>query len=203
MTIKINPFHPQKEKIAKVAQALKRGGVIAYPTDTIYGLGCDIFNKKAVQKIYQIKKRVKNQPLSFICYDLKHVSQFAQFSDFAYKIMKRCLPGPYTFLLKAMRIVPKMLIPKRKTVGIRIPDNKICIEIVKALGNPIITTSINVSGETILAHPQEIEKRFGKQIDLIIDAGPLASEPSTVIDLTTVPPTIIRKGRGSTRWLAG
>ncbi len=126
---------------------LKQGGVIAYPTDTTYGIGCDIFNKKGVRKIYQIKQRDPRKPFSFICADLSDAANYGQISNFIFKIMKRHLPGPYTFVLEATRVVPDLLTTKQKTVGIRIPDNAIALDIVRQLGHPLVTTSANVSGE--------------------------------------------------------
>ena len=129
MRIVINRDFPQQRLIKKVVQILKDGGVIAYPTDTIYGIGCDIFNKKGIEKIYQIKKRKKTKPMSFICADLSDISQYAIVSNYAYRIMRKCLPGPYTFVLEASSKTPKKIMSKRKTVGIRIPDHKICLAI--------------------------------------------------------------------------
>ncbi|MBW2613167.1 MAG: threonylcarbamoyl-AMP synthase, partial [Deltaproteobacteria bacterium] len=141
MLININPINPQERLIRKVADSLKQGGIIAYPTDTHYGIGCDIMNKKAIEKIYQIKQRNKNKPFSFICSGLKNISRYAKVSNYAYRTMKRLLPGPYTFILEGSKMVPKMMLTKRKTAGIRVPDHKICIALIEQLGNPIISTS--------------------------------------------------------------
>src|SRR3990167_7698239 len=196
MRIVINRDFPQHRLIKKVVQILKDGGVIAYPTDTIYGIGCDIFNKKGIEKIYQIKKREKNKPMSFICADLSDISQYAIVSNYAYRIMKRSLPGPYTFILEASSITPKKIMSKKKTVGIRIPDHKICLAVVKELGHPLITTSANISTEEELNNPDDIEDKLGSSLDLIIDEGPLISEPSTIVDLTGDSPIILREGKG-------
>jgi tRNA threonylcarbamoyl adenosine modification protein (Sua5/YciO/YrdC/YwlC family) len=201
MLININTQNPQKKDISKIAEILRDGGVIAYPTDTIYGIGCDIFSKKGIEKIYQIKGRDKKKPLSFICSDLSHISQFAKVPNYAYRIMKRLLPGPYTFILEASSEVPRMLVPKRKTVGIRVPDNEIALSIVRELGNPIISTSANLSGENVISDPADIEVILGKQLDAIIDGGVLSGDPSTVIDLTGNSPEIIRKGAGDYSWI--
>ena len=176
---------------------MKNCGVIAYPTDTIYGFGCDIYCKEAIERIYKIKKK-KSTGFSFIVHDLKEVAKYAVVPDNAYKMMKRALPGPFTFIFKATKLVPKQLIPNKKTVAIRIPDNKICLEITKLLGNPIISTSINISGEPHFSDPLEIEKQFGDQADLIVDAGILENDPSTVIDFSTDQPIIVRQGKGDT-----
>ncbi|MCX7943422.1 MAG: L-threonylcarbamoyladenylate synthase [Deltaproteobacteria bacterium] len=196
MLIQINPINPQKHLIEKAVDVLKNKGVIAYPTDTVYGIGCDIFEKEAVERVYQIKSKDKKKPLSFICEDLKHISQFAIVSDSAYRLMKRLIPGPYTFILEATKLVPKIMLTKRNTVGIRVPDNKICLEIVKTLGHPIVTTSANISNEEILSDPIEIHKRLGKVLDLVIDGGILSQEPSSIIDLTGKEPIVIREGKG-------
>jgi tRNA threonylcarbamoyl adenosine modification protein (Sua5/YciO/YrdC/YwlC family) len=192
----INPKNPQKRLIEKAAEVLKAGGVIAYPTDTIYGLGCDLYNKKAIQRIYQIKRRDPKKPFSFICSDLKHISEYAQVTNLAYRIMKRYLPGPYTFILPGTKLVPRIMLTKRKTVGIRVPDHPICLALVKALGNPIISTSANLSGEEALTDPREIEETLGSQIDLIIDGGILAVQPSTVVSLIDDEVRVVRQGLG-------
>lgn len=199
MIFRINPSNPQKRLIDKAVHLLKEGGVIAYPTDTIYGLGCDMYNKKAIQRIYQIKKRDPQKPFSFICSDLKNISLYAQVTNQAYKIMKRYLPGPYTFILLGTKLVPKIMTTKRKTVGIRVPDNNICLSLVKTLGNPIISTSVGFSGGEVLSDPSLIEETFGSQIDLTIDGGLLANQPSTIISLIDDEIEVIREGLGEFR----
>jgi tRNA threonylcarbamoyl adenosine modification protein (Sua5/YciO/YrdC/YwlC family) len=196
MIYRINPQNPQKRLIAKAVDILKTGGVIAYPTDTIYGFGCDILNKKAIQRIYQIKKRDRSKPFSFICSDLKNISEYAQVTDYAYKTMKRLLPGPYTFILPGTKLVPKIMQTKRKTVGIRVPNNNICLAIVEALGHPIISTSVGWSGREVLSDPQQIEETFGPQIELTIDGGILPNQPSSIISLLDDLPEVIRAGLG-------
>jgi tRNA threonylcarbamoyl adenosine modification protein (Sua5/YciO/YrdC/YwlC family) len=196
MVFRINPSNPQKRLIDKAVAILKEGGVIAYPTDTIYGFGCDMYNKKAIQRIYQIKKRDPQKPFSFICSDLKNISLYAQVTNQAYKIMKRCLPGPYTFILPGTKLVPKIMTTKRKTVGIRVPDNNICLALVRTLGNPIISTSVGFSGREPLSDPFLIEETFGSQIDLTIDGGLLANQPSTIISLINEEVEVIREGLG-------
>lgn len=201
MLLKINPINPQKHLIGRVVEELKKGGVIAYPTDTVYGIGCDIFSKSAVERIYRIKGRDKKKPLSFICEDLKHISQYALVGDNSYRIMRRLIPGPYTFILKATKLVPKVMLTKRETVGIRVPDSEICRMLVAELGHPIVTTSANVSNDAIISDPEEIDKKMGKLLDLVIDGGPLPQEPSTMIDLTGDAPVIVREGKGDTAWI--
>lgn len=201
MILSINPINPQQRLINRVVECLKQGGVIVYPTDTIYGIGCDIFNKKGVKKIYQIKQRDPRKPFSFICSDLSDVSNYAQVSNFAFKTMKRNLPGPYTFVLEATRIVPDLLTTKQKTVGIRIPDNPIAQAIVKELGHPLVTTSVNVSGEEPIHDPAEIEKSLGKMVDMVVDGGVLLGDASTVISLIDDQVEILRQGSGDTSWI--
>ncbi len=201
MILSLNPENPQQRLVKRVVECLKQGGVIAYPTDTIYGLGCDIFNKKGVKKIYQIKQRDPRKPFSFICADLSDVSNYAQVSNFAFKIMKRYLPGPYTFVLEASRVVPDLLTTRQKTVGIRIPNNAIALSIVRELGHPIVTTSVNVTGADSHCDPAVIEEQVGKQLDLVIDGGSLLGEQSTVISLIDDKIEILRQGSGDTSWI--
>jgi len=196
MIIAINSKNPQRRLIKKVVEVLKAGGVIGYPTDTVYGLGCDLFNPEAINKIHRLKKIDGNKPLSFICSDLKDISHYAFVSNYAYKMMKRLLPGAYTFILKATKLVPKIALTKQKTVGIRIPDNKICLALVKELGNPIISTSVYRPDEGLYNDPNEIEERFRKQLDLVIDGGVIVAEHSSIIDLSDDTPRVIRKGKG-------
>ncbi|MFH0789327.1 MAG: L-threonylcarbamoyladenylate synthase [Pseudomonadota bacterium] len=196
MIFRINPSNPQKRLIDKAVDILRAGGVIAYPTDTIYGFGCDMYNKKAIQRIYQIKKRDRQKPFSFICSDLKNISLYAQVTNQAYKNMKRCLPGPYTFILLGTKLVPKVMVTKRKTVGIRVPNNNICLAIVKGLGHPIISTSVGFSGGEVFSDPSLIEETFGSQIDLTVDGGILANQPSTIISLIDNEIEVIREGLG-------
>ena len=196
MIFKINPIDPQERLLTKVVDVLKRGGIIAYPTDTYYGIGCDIMNKKSIEKIYQLKQRKKVKPFSFICSDLKNISDYAKVSNYAYKTMKRLLPGPYTFVLEGSKLVPKIMLTNRKTAGIRVPDNRICLSLVQALGNPIITTSAAMPDGTILYDPSLIHDLFHHRIDVVIDGGPVTGHPSSVISLIDDLPEIIRKGLG-------
>jgi tRNA threonylcarbamoyl adenosine modification protein (Sua5/YciO/YrdC/YwlC family) len=196
MIITINPRNPQVRLVRKVVEVLEQGGVIAYPTDTIYGFGCDLFNPNAIQKIHRLKKPETQKPLSFICSDLKDISQYAYVSNYAYKAMKRLLPGAYTFILKATKLVPKIAQTKQKTVGIRIPANKICLALLKELGHPIISTSVSKPDEGLYNDPAEIEERFGKELDLVMDGGVIVAEHSSIIDLTGDAPKVIRTGKG-------
>lgn len=196
MLLKINAENPQMRLIKKAAQALGDGGIVVYPTDTAYGMGCDLFNKRGIEKIYEIKKRSKKQPFSFICSDLGDISNYAVVTNYAYKIMKRLLPGPYTFVLGASRLVPKILLPKRKEVGIRIPDNEICLSLVREFGSPVISTTVKSREDEIITDPDIIEKELGHYIDIVIDGGILSPELSTVMSLVNDIPDVIREGKG-------
>ena len=196
MLIKINPENPQPRLISKVTDILKKGGVIAYPTDTFYGIGCDIMNKKAIERIYQIKQRDKKQPFSFICSDLKHIRDYAKISNFAYRNMKRLLPGPYTFILQGSKMVPKIMLTKRKTAGIRVPDNKIALAIASELGHPVLSTSATDPDGKIFEDPSLLHDCFLKTIEVVIDAGPVPGTASSVVSLMNDIPEIIRYGAG-------
>ena len=197
MIVDINAKNPQPRLIRRVVGVLEEGGLIGYPTDTIYGVGCDLFNPESIRKIHRLKKLEGKKPLSFICSDLKDISRYAYVSNYAYKMMKRLLPGAYTFVLKATKLVPKIAMTKQNTVGIRIPDNKICLALVKELGHPIISTSVYKPDEGLYNDPAEIEERFGKQLDLVIDGGVIVAEHSSIIDLTDDSTKVIRKGKGN------
>jgi tRNA threonylcarbamoyl adenosine modification protein (Sua5/YciO/YrdC/YwlC family) len=196
MLITINAVTPQARKIAKVAEILQKGGIAAYPTDTYYGIGCDITNKKAIEKVYQLKQRQKKKPFSFMCSDLKHISRYAKVSNYAYRTMKRLLPGPYTFILEGSKQVPKMMLTKRKTAGIRVPAHPICLALVTALGNPILTTSATDPEGEVFFDPSLIHDYFDKRIDVVVDGGPVPGTPSSVIALIGDEPEIIRSGQG-------
>ena len=195
MLLSLNPDNPQKRLISSVVQVLDQGGLIIYPTDTFYGIGCDLFNKKSIKKIYQLKKRPLTKPFSFVCANLKDISLYAQVSNNAYRIMKRSLPGPYTFVLEGTRLVPKLMLTKRRTVGIRVPDNKICLAIVKSLGRPIISTSIN------LDEPSMIHDTYSSFVEMVIDGGVISHEPSTVVSLIDDNPEVIREGKGGINFI--
>lgn len=197
MILEINPKHPEPRKIKKVVEVLTGGGIIAYPTDTYYGIGCDLFNKASIEKIYQLKHRSPHQPFSVICSDLKNISEYAQVTNYAYKTMKRLLPGPYTFILEGSRLVPKIMLTKRQTVGIRVPDHPVCMAIVEGLGHPVINTSAtNPETNDILGTPQELKDVLGHALDLIIDGGSVYGRPSSVISLIDDTPEVLREGSG-------
>ncbi len=196
MLLSINPKNPEKRKIRQVAQELLKGAVIAYPTDTVYGVGCSILNKAAIERVYELKGKGRNRLLSIICSDLKDISHYAQVSNYAYKTMKKLLPGPYTFILQATRLVPKVMLTKRKTIGIRIPDNPICLALVKELGHPIITASVAKTDQELYSDPLEIHERLKGKVELVLDGGTIVAEHSTVVDLTGDVPEIVRLGKG-------
>jgi tRNA threonylcarbamoyl adenosine modification protein (Sua5/YciO/YrdC/YwlC family) len=192
----LHPKNPQLRYIEKAVSILKNGGVIIYPTDTVYGIGCDIFNKAALDRVKDIKNDPEIKLLSFICSSLKDIAKYAKVSDFAYKTMKRLLPGPYTFILPAARLVPKKLWTKRKTVGIRIPNHPVALKLIEEIGNPIISTSTTNRKGEVIYDPLEIKSIFNLSVDLMLSSGNLAGETSSVIDLSTDEPVVIRKGAG-------
>lgn len=197
--IKIYPENPDPRRIRQVTECLREGGLVIYPTDTVYGLGCDIHNARAVEKVARIKgiKPQKND-FSFICYDLSHIADYAKVSNAAFKLMKKALPGPFTFILEASTRVPKLLNSNKKTVGIRVPDNSIPRAIVRELGNPIITTSIKDDDEVIeySTDPELIFEKFQHQVDIVIDGGYGGNIGSTIIDATSDDFQMIREGLG-------
>ncbi len=197
--LNIHPLNPQGRFINVAADVLRDGGLVIYPTDSVYGLGCDLMNKKAVEKIYQIKGNDKRKLLSFICPDLKGIAVYAHVSNPSYKIMRHLLPGPYTFILTATRQVPRILLENRKTVGIRVPDNVICRALLSEFSGPIISTSACLPGQDYLSDPDAITETFAHTVDLFLDAGPGGLEPSTIVDLTQDEPVLVRQGKGLLR----
>ena len=196
MLLKINPINPQLRLIEQVVKLLQGGAVICYPTDTGYGIGCDLMNQKAIKEIMLLKRRPKDKPFSFMCSDLTDISQYAHVSNTAYRLMKKSLPGPYTFVLPGTKLVPKIMASKQKTVGIRVPTNPICRLLLATLGNPIVNTSAQLEEYEAAADPYDIDQYLGNRIDLIIDGGPVYPDPSSVIDLTGDVPEVLRVGKG-------
>ena len=198
--IKIYNENPNAKEIAKVVKVLKAGGLVIYPTDTVYGLGCDIMNSKALEKIAKIKGiKIEKAKLSFICNDLSHLSDYVkQIDSPTFKILKRALPGPYTFILPGSNNLPKIF-KKKKTVGIRIPDNNIIRTLVKELGNPIVSTSIRDDDDILeyTTNPELIFEKWNNLVDVVIDGGYGGNEGSTIVDLTDSYPEVIREGKGS------
>ena len=196
MIIEINPQNPQPRLIRRVVEVLRDGGVVAYPTDTVYGIGCDIFNKKAIKKVHQIKRQPQTKPFSFICPGLTELSRYARVTNYAYKTLRRLLPGPYTFILEGSREVPKMMLSRRKTAGIRVPDHPICLALVQELGHPIISTSATDTEGNILNSAWEIDQALGHQLDLVVDGGPVPGVFSSVVSLVGDVPEVLRQGAG-------
>jgi tRNA threonylcarbamoyl adenosine modification protein (Sua5/YciO/YrdC/YwlC family) len=198
MLIRIHPDNPQARLIKQVAEVLRNGGVVVYPTDTIYGLGCDIHQPKAVERICRIKNvQPEKAQLSFVCYDLSQLSLYAkQLNTSSYRILKQYLPGPYTFILEASKQTPKILKTKRDTVGIRVPDNGVARSIVQELGNPILSASLPGDFVEDYTDPEIIHDRFEKLVDIVIDSGIGGMIPSTIVDLTDGEPQVLREGAG-------
>src|SRR5690606_7686956 len=201
MLIRIYNENPNPKTIEQVVEVLKKGGVIIYPTDTVYGIGCDITNQKAIERVCQIRGlKPEKANLSFICYDLTDISQYTKpFDTTVFRVLKKALPGPFTFIFNARGQVPTLLSSKKKTVGIRIPDNNIIREIVKQLGNPIVTTSIHDEDELIeySTDPELIYEKYRDKVDLVIDGGYGDNIPSTVVDVTSGEFEILREGKGN------
>jgi len=195
--VEINAFNPQPRLIEQAVQVLRKGGVIAYPTDTMYGIGCDIFQQKAVKRIHQLKNRPKNKPFSFMCSSLKNISEYGHVSNTAYRMLRKNLPGAYTFVLPGTKLVPKIMLSRQKTVGIRVPDHPVCQALIKALGNPILNTSATTeeSGALIL-DGFDVGELFRNRVDFILDAGEVYPNPSTVVSLVSDQPEILREGQG-------
>lgn len=175
---------------------LEAGGLIAYPTDTYYGIGCDLFNKKAIERIYLLKGRKKTKPMSFVCADLSDVARYAQVSNPAFAMMRRLTPGPYTFVLEATSLVPKIAVTRQRTVGIRVPDSPIALALVRALGRPLVSTSASTAEGQVLIDPSDIQDQLGHGLSIIIDGGYQLDEPSTVLDMTGDEAVVLRQGKG-------
>lgn len=206
MYLQIHPDNPQARNISKVVSYLRNGGVIIYPTDTIYGLGCDIFNTEAINRICRIKKvDPKKSYFSCICSDLSHISDYTKSIDTpTFRLLKTALPGPYTFILEASKEVPKMFKTKRNTIGIRVPDNKICHEIVKELGHPIVSASLPMDSQVEqYTDPEEMYEIFGDMVDIVVDGGHGGIMPSTIIDCSNGAPELVREGAGDWKKLLG
>ena len=199
-----NIEHPQPRHIERACQFLRGGGLAVYPTDTTYGMGCDLFSKRSIDRIYQLKGLDKRHRMSFLCQDLSQVSEYAVLEDKNYRILRHHLPGPYTFILPATKLVPKIIQSKARTVGVRIPKSPVCLALLQELGHPIITTTAsrrwNNDTES-LNDPDQIVSVLGRSVEVFLDGGDLSSQPSTVVDLTESEPKIIRKGSGDLDWL--
>jgi len=194
---KIDLSHPHRRLLQHAVTILRDGGLIVYPTDTIYGLGADLFNKGAMERIFKLKKASRQKLLSFICPDLASVADWAYVPTSAFRILRRVTPGPYTFVLRASKEVPRILLQKRPTVGVRIPDSAVALGLVRELGRPLLSTSVPQGEDDFFTDPQVIAETFRHDIDLILDAGILANLPSTIVDLSGPSPAIIRLGAGA------
>jgi tRNA threonylcarbamoyl adenosine modification protein (Sua5/YciO/YrdC/YwlC family) len=201
MIIEILPENPDERKIRQVVDALKKGAVIVYPTDTVYSIGCDMENNKAIEKIARLKNiRADKANFSLVCHDLSHITEYSrQVSTPVFKLMKRVLPGPYTFILEAGKKIPSIFSERKKTIGIRVPDHRIPREIVKMLGRPIIATSVHDDDEIIeyTTDPYQIHEKLSHHVDIVIDGGLCGLIPSTVLDCTGNEITAVREGKGS------
>ena len=194
--VPIDPVNPQPRVIERAVTALSGGGLVAFPTDTYYGLGCDLFDKRAIERIYLLKQLPRSQELSFICQDLAEIARYAMVDNAAYRVLRRKVPGPFTFILPATRLVPDLVLHRQKTVGIRIPDSPIALELVRGLGHPIISTSAATPAGEVLIDARDIKEQLGHGLELILDGGYRANEPSSVIDLSGPEPVVVRVGKG-------
>lgn len=195
--VHVDVEHIQPQDLQPAVDALRAGGVIIYPTDTIYGLGCDITNAQAVQRVQQIKGRDANKPMSFVCADLQDVGRYARVSEYARPLLDRCLPGAYTFVLPATDSAPDILTTGQQTVGLRIPDHPVPLALVGQLGAPILSTSANFSTQEVITEPRDLEEQMGELVDVIIESGSLPVHPSSVVSLVGDQATILRAGRGN------
>lgn len=198
MLIRIYEDNPSPQQIQKVVEVLRNGGIIIFPTDTVYAFGCDIFNARAVEAIVRLKEKdIRKADLSFVCHEMSQISEYARMDDYAFKLMKKNLPGSFTFLLNGSNRLPK-LFKNKKVVGIRMPGNNIALDIVRELGNPIMVSSVFTDEDTLeyIADPELIEERFGSQVELVIDGGYGGTTTSTIVDCTGEEPEIIREGAG-------
>lgn len=192
----VDIYNPDREQILHAVSILKKGGVIVYPTDTIYGLAADVLNKEAVMKIFKIKKISKQKLLSLIFSDLKGIAEWAHIPNGAFRLMRRVLPGQYTFILPASKELPKSIVQKRTTMGVRVPDSEVVRRLVGELGRPLLSTSVPKGADDYFTDPGEIAERYSHEIDLILDGGIMPTLPSTVVDFTVDPPEILREGAG-------
>jgi tRNA threonylcarbamoyl adenosine modification protein (Sua5/YciO/YrdC/YwlC family) len=202
--VEIHPVDPQPNRVARVVAAIREGGLIAYPTDSSYALGCHIGDKKAMDRIHRIRRTDKNHNFTLVVRDLSEISLYARVDNWAYRLLKSLTPGPYTVILQATRQVPKRLQnPKRRTIGLRVPDHPIVAALLEALGEPIMSSTLLLPGDDLpLTEPHEIDRRIGHEIEIIVDAGPTGIEPTTVIDLSGGTVEVLRKGRGDVGALA-
>jgi tRNA threonylcarbamoyl adenosine modification protein (Sua5/YciO/YrdC/YwlC family) len=196
MVVEWDPARPRKKTAAFIKKSLENGAIIGYPTDTFYGLGCDLFNIKAIKTLYAMRGLSEKRPLSLIFRDIKDISNYAVLTDFAFQILKSTLPGAYTFILKAKRIVPRLLQTAKKEVGVRMPNHAVPLSLVSLLERPIINTTAKLIGQEVFGDPRDIERYFGEQIAFVIDGGLIVGGPSTVISLVDDRVNVLREGKG-------
>ena len=202
MLLSINPINPQPRLVQQVVELLENGGVIIYPTDTVYGLGCSIYSKKAMKRLHLIKKMDPKKPLTLICSNQTQIQEYTQGIETPiFKLLRKHLPGPYTFVFRASKIVPKMMLTPRSTVGFRWPDHPITLAIVEMLGHPILSSSLRISEDQLYDNPQEIHDHFKKRVDAVVDGGSIFAEHSTIIDFSQGDPILLRQGKGNSSWL--
>ena len=192
----IDPRHPQPRHIQRAVGIVQGGGIVSYPTDTYYALGCDLFQKKALQRLAALKRRDDRKPFAFLCADLGEVARYGIVSNEAYRLMRRILPGPYTIVLAATRLVPRTALTRQRQVGVRVPDAPVALALAKGLGRPLATTSAALAEEEPLIDAADIQRHLGHGVDLILDGGLILNEPSTVLDLSGPTPVVLREGKG-------
>ena len=202
MLLSINPKNPQPRLVQQVVELLENDGVIIYPTDTVYGLGCSIYSKKAMKRLHLIKKMDPKKPLTLICSNQTQIQEYTQGIETPiFKLLRKHLPGPYTFVFRASKIVPKMMLTPRSTVGFRWPDHPITLAIVEMLGHPILSSSLRISEDQLYDDPQEIHDHFKKRVVAVVDGGSIFAEHSTIIDFSQGDPILLRQGKGNSSWL--
>ena len=202
MLLYINPKNPQPRLVQQVVELLENDGVIIYPTDTVYGLGCSIYSKKAMKRLHLIKKMYPKKPLTLICSNQTQIQEYTQGIETPiFKLLRKHLPGPYTFVFRASKIVPKMMLTPRSTVGFRWPDHPITLAIVEMLGHPILSSSLRISEDELYDDPHEIHDHFKKRVDAVVDGGSIFAEHSTIIDFSQGDPILLRQGKGNSSWL--
>ena len=202
MLLPINPKNPQPRLVQQVVELLENDGVIIYPTDTVYGLGCSIYSKKAMKRLHLIKKMDPKKPLTLICSNQTQIQEYTQGIETPiFKLLRKHLPGPYTFVFRASKIVPKMMLTPRSTVGFRWPDHPITLAIVEMLDHPILSSSLRISEDQLYDDPQEIYVHFKKRVDAVVDGGSIFAEHSTIIDFSQGDPILLRQGKGNSSWL--
>jgi len=196
MILEIHPINPEPRLLARVVSVLEGGGVVAYPTDSVYALGCDATNNRAVERLYKIKKSERHKPFSLLCQDLSQVSEYARVSNQSFRILRHHLPGPYVFILEASRLVPKLLTDRRKTIGVRVPSNPVARDLVLALGRPMLSSSIKDDQGEFVVRPQEVDRLLGWQINLVISAEEVGIVPSSIVSMVGDRIEIVREGKG-------